>query len=74
MFTKRHFIKIAAMLKNQRLELIHKLYDSQNSRFELIDNIEDQLIEIFTEENPRFDVDKFRWASNPSPAERKLAI
>ena len=73
MFTKRHFIKIAAMLKNQRLELI-QLYDSQNPRFELIDNIEDQLIEIFTEENPRFDVDKFRWASNPSPAERKLAI
>tara|TARA_R100001594_G_scaffold58532_1_gene92608 strand:+ start:177 stop:464 length:288 start_codon:yes stop_codon:yes gene_type:complete len=78
MFTKRHFIKIAEMLKNERLGLLHlsddDVFGSQDSFLGLVDSIENQLIKIFKEENPRFDVDKFRWASNPSPAERKLAI
>lgn len=78
MFTKKHFIQIAAMLKNQRLSIQHlsndDVFGSQDSFLGLIDSMENQLIKIFKTENPRFDVQRFLIASNPSQAEKELAI
>ena len=78
MFTKKHFIQIAAMLKNQRLSIQHlsndDVFGSQDSFLGLIDSMENQLIKIFKTENPRFDVQIFLTASNPSQAEKELAI
>ena len=69
--TKKHFIAIAKILKNQRLS-IHGIEDKQFEN--LITNIENQLINVFVDDNSRFDISKFRQATQLTEEERKLAI
>ena len=69
--TKKHFIKIAQILKNQRLS-IQGIDDNQYEN--LISNIENQLINVFVDDNPRFDISRFRQATQLTEEERKLAI
>jgi len=59
--TKKHFIKIAEILKNQRTFIEN--VNSEGFEKRVINSIETELIEIFTSENPRFDIDKFIQAS-----------
>jgi len=59
--TKKHFIKIAEILKNQRAFIEN--VNSEGFEKRVINSIETELIEIFTSENPRFDIDKFIQAS-----------
>ena len=77
MFTKQHFIQIAEMLKNERLAGQYLSYDNLFASMQVrltINNIENRLIDTFIQSNPRFDVDKFKQASNLSQAEKELAI
>jgi hypothetical protein len=69
--TKKHFIAIARILKNQRLS-IQGIEDNQFEN--LISNIENQLINVFVDDNPRFDISRFRQATQLTEEERKLAI
>jgi hypothetical protein len=69
--TKKHFIAIARILKNQRLS-IQGIEDNQFEN--LISNIETGLINIFIKENPRFDISKFKQATQPTEEEKRLAI
>lgn len=69
--TKKHFIAIARILKNQRLS-IQGIEDNQFEN--LISNIENQLINVFVDDNPRFDISKFKQATQPTEEEKRLAI
>ena len=69
--TKKHFIAISKILKNQRLS-IQGIEDKQFEN--LITNIENQLINVFVDDNSRFDISKFRQATQLTEEERKLAI
>ena len=69
--TKKHFIAIAKILKYQRLS-IQGIEDKQFEN--LITNIENQLINVFVDDNSRFDISKFRQATQLTEEERKLAI
>ena len=69
--TKKHFIQIARILKNQRL-LIQGIEDKQFEN--LITNIENQLINVFVDDNPRFDIDKFKQATQPTEEEMRLPL
>ena len=65
--TKKHFIKIAEMLKKQRLNIQHLSNDEEfgfGIVYTTIDEIEQELINIFVEENPRFDIERFKKASS----------
>ena len=76
--TKQEFEKIAKMLKDQK-KLIQGL---NNNDFKdeyirtkiIISNIENELIRIFVDDNPRFDVGKFVKASNLTQAEMRLPL
>ena len=71
MFTKKHFIQIAQVLKNQRLAI----QNSDNKDFKiLISNIENELINLFIEDNGKFNIQRFRNASNLTTEEKGLAI
>ena len=57
--TKNQFEEIAKMLKTQK-KLIQGLSNEDFNRTKLIiSNIENELIRIFIDDNPRFDVGKF---------------
>ena len=76
--TKKHFLAIAQLLKNQRLAIQQYSDDDEfgtQHLFEnIIMNIETGLINIFIKENPRFDIDKFKQATEPTEEEKRLAI
>ena len=73
--TKKHFIAIAKLLKNKRLAIQHLTNPTTIKGTEnIITNIENGLIEIFIDDNPRFDIDKFKQATQLTEEERKLAI
>ena len=75
MFTKQHFIQIAQMLKNERLEILGSFNrDRIPFLLQVVINIEGELIDMFEESNTRFDRNKFLTASNPSQVEKELAI
>ena len=70
--TKKHFIKMAAMLKKQRLNIQHLSDDEEFGSgivYTTIDEIEQELINIFVEENSRFDIERFKKASQPTEEE-----
>lgn len=69
--TKKHFIQIARILKNQRLS-IQGIEDNQFEN--LISNIENQLINVFVDDNPRFDISRFRQATQPTEEEMRLPL
>ena len=69
--TKKHFIQIAEMLKNQKIA-IQGLNDKDFKI--LISNIENELIRIFIDDNPRFDISKFRQATEPTEEEMRLPL
>ena len=69
--TKKHFIAIAKILKNQRLS-IQGIEDKQFEN--LITNIENQLINVFVDDNSRFDIDKFKQATQPTEEEMRLPL
>ena len=73
--TKKHFIAIAKLLKNQRLG-IHQLTNSENYQVgnNIITHVENGLIEIFINDNPRFDIDKFKQATQPTEEEMRLPL
>lgn len=73
--TKKHFIQIAKILKKQRLG-IHQLTNSENYQLgnNIITYIENDLIEIFIDDNPRFDIDKFKQATQPTEEEMRLPL
>ena len=76
--TKKHFLAIAQLLKNQRLAIQQFSDDDEfgtQHLFEnIIMNIETGLINIFIKENPRFDIDKFKQATEPTEEEKRIAI
>jgi len=76
--TKKHFIKIAEMLKNQRLAIQEFSDDDEfgtQHLFEnIIMNIETGLINIFIDDNPRFDISKFKQATQPTEEEKRLPL
>ena len=73
--TKKHFIAIAKLLKNKRLAIQQLTNPTTIKGTEnIITNIENGLIEIFIDDNPRFDIDKFKQATQLTEEERKLAI
>ena len=76
--TKKHFIAIAKLLKNQRLGIQEFSNDDEfgtQHLFEnIIMNIETGLINIFIKENPRFDIDKFKQATQPTEEEMRLPL
>tara|TARA_R110000851_G_scaffold258599_1_gene411071 strand:- start:71 stop:256 length:186 start_codon:yes stop_codon:yes gene_type:complete len=59
--TKKHFIKIAKILKNQRTFIEN--VNSEGFEKRIINSIETELIEIFTSDNPQFDIERFKQAS-----------
>ena len=69
--TKKHFIQIAEMLKNQKIA-IQGLNDKDFKI--LISNIENELIRIFIDDNPRFDISKFRQATQLTEEEMRLPL
>ena len=69
--TKKHFIAIAKILKNQRLS-IQGIEDKQFEN--LITNIENQLINVFVDDNSRFDISKFRQATQLTEEEMRLPL
>lgn len=73
MFTKQHFIQIAKMLKNQRLDLHTSGLLSRDLILDIINKMEIELIDIFYSDE-RFDIAKFKQASNLSQEELRLAI
>tara|TARA_R100001086_G_C11805919_1_gene250104 strand:+ start:471 stop:704 length:234 start_codon:yes stop_codon:yes gene_type:complete len=76
--TKKHFKQIAQILKNQRLSIQEFSNDDEfgtQHLFEnIIMNIENQLINVFVDDNPRFDISRFRQATQPTEEELRLAI
>jgi len=76
--TKKHFIKIAKILKNERLAIQQfsddDEYGNQQEFENIIMSIENALIVMFKNDNQNFDIDKFKQASNPTSAEKELAI
>ena len=76
--TKKHFKQIAQLLKNQRLAIQQFSDDDEfgtQHLFEnIIMNIETGLINIFINDNPRFDISKFKQATQPTEEEKRLAI
>ena len=72
--TKKHFIKIAEILKNIRANAQHSVFLQDEKTTNLVvDNITKDLIKMFIEENPNFDVDKFKQASELTQSEKELA-
>ena len=72
--TKKHFIQIARILKNHRIKFNSIGGDFKYHYLQIIEDIENDLIKIFIDENPRFDGDKFKQATQLTEEERKLAI
>ena len=76
--TKKHFETIAKMLKNQKIliqGLNNKDFKDEYIRTKIIiSNIENELIRIFIDDNPRFDVGKFIEASNLTEEEMRLPL
>ena len=63
---------MAAMLKKQRLNIQHLSDDEEFGSgivYTTIDEIEQELINIFVEENSRFDIERFKKASQPTEEE-----
>ena len=76
--TKKHFKQIAQLLKNQRLGIQEfsndEEFGNQHLFENIIMNIETGLINIFINDNPRFDISKFKQATQPTEEEKRLAI
>lgn len=76
--TKKHFKAIAQLLKNQRLGIQEFSNDEEFGNQHLLENIimniETGLINIFINDNPRFDISKFKQATQPTEEEKRLAI
>ncbi len=62
MFSKRHYESIADCLNRARTEAILYCGDKK-SALEGIDIAEKYLIDLFSEDNPRFDIYRFKKAS-----------
>lgn len=61
---KKDFIKIAKILKNQRTFIEnHDLNGIYNFEKRVVNSIENELIELFTSDNPLFDIERFKQAS-----------
>jgi hypothetical protein len=60
-FTERHFVALARILQDIRLEVVGNAYFGEES----LDLLECHLIEYFEDDNPRFKADKFRQTSRP---------
>ena len=72
--TKNQFEEIAKMLKTQK-KLIQGLSNEDFNRTKLIiSNIENELIRIFIDDNPRFDIDKFKQAAKLTEQEMRLPL
>lgn len=73
--TKKHFIAIAAILKKIRLQAQNTVFLSdENTTNLVVDNIRKELIKMFIEENPNFDIDKFIKATNLTEEELRLPL
>ena len=76
--TKKHFIAIAKLLKNQRLGIQEfsndEEFGNQHLFENIIMNIETGLINIFINDNPRFDISKFKQATQPTEEEMRLPL
>ena len=76
--TKKHFIRIANILKNQRMEIFKKYSKQYPYELQIVTDIENELIDFMKEQNSNFNEFTFCTASNPEPKEidnaRKLAI
>ena len=61
--TKKHFIAIAKLLKNKRLAIQQLTNPTTIKGTEnIITNIENGLIDIFIDDNPRFDVGNVNYS------------
>ena len=76
--TKKHFIQIARILKNERLSIQEYSNDDEFGTQHLFENvimsIENALIVMFKNNNQNFDVAKFKQATQPTEEEKRLAI
>ena len=58
--TKKDYIKIACIIKGER-----EVWEDNEPRVKVcIDNIQDMLSELFIQDNPKFDKDKFLKGCN----------
>lgn len=60
--TKKHFERLAAILKNE-VELAGELRIAQDEVFDHLDNVGRAIATFAQEENPRFDRDRFLRAA-----------
>ena len=72
--TKKHFIAIAAILKNERRKALSDQDFTSKIKKIVINNITSQLIDLFINENPNFDINKFIDASNLTEEEMRLPL
>tara|TARA_R100000234_G_scaffold117110_1_gene95074 strand:- start:2144 stop:2368 length:225 start_codon:yes stop_codon:yes gene_type:complete len=73
--TKKHFIKIANILRNIRANAQHSVFLQDEKTTNLVvNNITKELIKMFVDENPNFDVDKFKQATELTQSEKELAV
>ena len=74
--TKKHFIKIARILKNERLAIQQFSNGDEEGELikDVIESIENALIVMFKNDNQNFDVAKFKQATQPTEEEKRLAI
>ena len=73
--TKKHFIQIANILKKIRLQAQNTIFLSdENTTNLVVDNITKELIKMFIEVNPNFDVDKFINATDLTQEEMGLPL
>jgi len=72
--TKKHFIAMAAIFKNHRIRINSIGGDFKYHYLQIIKDVETDLIKMFIEENPNFDIDKFIEASNLTKEEMELPL
>ena len=73
--TKKHFIQIAKILKNIKLQARNSVFLSdENTTNLVVNNIRKELIKMFIEVNPNFDVDKFINAPDLTQEEMGLPL
>ena len=73
--TKKHFIQIAKILKNIKLQARNSVFLSdENTTNLVVNNIRKELIKMVIEVNPNFDVDKFINATDLPEEEMGLPL
>ena len=72
--TKKDFIAFAAILKNERRKALSDQDFTSKIKNIVINNIASQLIDLFIKENPRFDIDKFKQATQLKQEEMRLPL